>query len=212
MSENQPEPFAGLTDRDIDELLTHPYWEALGTDLDALIDCLPPTTVTCERTTILTWIYQCKGVMSFLELSERITGFDNISRRKKHLREYLRGLEKLMLISIVNFPTEGDAQDAADIEPGLGRNSLISLTWTGMVWLRRAWQARAKFATPRNIIHVHLNLVAEEDDGKANEPYWVENITSVDPDGSARRAQRIAEAIPAINSVFSLAQSMKSAR
>ncbi len=201
--------FSGLTDQHLDELLAHPYWERLGPELDSLIDCLEPTTATCERTTVLTWIYQCQGVMGFLELSDRITGFQNISHRKKHVRTVLRGLERLLLVSIVNFPGEDAAEEEADPEGVIGRNSLISLTWSGMVWLRRAWQARARLAGVHNILTVHRNLVEEEDEGKANDPYWVENISGADPDGIDRRASRIAEAMPSVTSVFGLAKAGK---
>jgi hypothetical protein len=199
--------FGGLTDAQLDEVLAHPYWESLGSELDTLIQHLPGSSEKCERTTVLTWIYQNAGVMSFLELSERITGIENISRRKKHIRGVLRGLEKIMLISIVNFPEEGDAELEEDAHDVIGRSSMISLTWTGMVWMRRAWQARAKLADESNIASVHQALIEEEDEGKANEPFWVENITAVDPEGTQRRAQRVVEAMPSITSVFGLAQS-----
>ena len=42
--------------------------------------------------------------MGFIELSDRITGFENITQRKKHIRGVLRGLEKLMLVSICCGP------------------------------------------------------------------------------------------------------------
>ena len=209
MPKKQTLYLAGLTDQQLDEMLAHPYWEQLGPEIDPLVNCLAPTTAACERTTVLTWIYQCQGVMAFLELSDRITGYENITQRKKHIRGVLRGLEKLLLVSIVNFPGEDGPDEEFDPAGGIGRNSLISLTWSGMVWLRRAWQARARLGTVENIQAVHQSLVEEEDEGKANEPYWVENITGVDPDGSTRRAQRIVEAMPSITSVFGLAQAGK---
>lgn len=209
MPKSQSTRLPRLSDEQLDEMLAHPYWECLGEDIDTLIEQLAPKTPACERTTVLTWIYQCQGVMGFLELSDRITGYENITQRKKHVRGVLRGLEKLLLVSIVNFPGDEGTEEAVDPEGVIGRNSLISLTWSGMVWMRRAWQARARLGTVQNIRAVHQSLVEEEDDGKANEPYWVENISGVDPDGSNRRAQRIAEAMPSITSVFSLAQAGK---
>lgn len=205
-STNPTEDFSGLTDEQLDEVLAHPYWECLEPALDELIAHIATSRPTCERTTILTWIYQNSGVMGFIELSDRITGFENISLRKKHIRGVLRGLEKLMLVSIVNFHGEEDAEDPGDANGVIGRNSMISLTWSGMVWMRRAWQARANLAGPHNVQEVHQALVEEEDEGKANEPYWVENITGVDPDGTERRARRVVAAMPSITSVFGLAQ------
>jgi hypothetical protein len=203
-----PTPPFPLTDEEIDELLAHPYWAPLGDELDRLIDKIPSERPSCERTTILTWIYQQQGVITFLELSDRITGIENVTLRKKQLRATLRGLEKLRLINIVNFQETEDA--AVPEEEGvIGRTSLISLTWAGMVWMRRAWQARARLGDERNIARVHQIMVDEEDDGKANEPFWVENLASTETDGPAGRAKRIADAVPAITSVFDLAAKNK---
>jgi hypothetical protein len=192
-----------LNDAQIDDLLAHPHWASLGQELDTLIVQMPATAQVCQRTTILTWIYQQHGVMSFLEIGERLTGYPNVTACKKQLRYTLRGLEKLLLVRIVNFA--GLRPERIEADDVIGRASLVSLTWTGMIWMRRAWQARARLATEHGLGRVHEDLVAEEDEGKANEPYWIENITGVDPDGPARRADRIAEALPLIRSVFDLA-------
>ena len=81
----------------------------------------------------------------------------------------------------------------------------MSLTWTGMLWLRRAWAARERLARHRSLETVHRDLSEEEEDAGWNDPYWVENVSSVDPEGSHRRAQRVVEAFPAITSIFDLA-------
>lgn len=200
-----PEPEL-LTDEQLSALIAVEHWAPLDPELDALTAHVPVTTVVPERTTILTWIYQQRGVMSFAELAERITGFETVTARKRQLRAMLRGLEKLLLISIVNFTgevstDEGDSQDEV-----IGKNSLLSLTWTGMVWMRRAWAARARLASTRSIQAVHKLMVDEEDDGKANDPFWVENISTVDPEGPGRRAERIQAFSPGIASVFDLAR------
>ncbi len=204
-------PQFALTDEEMDELIAHPYWASLGEDLDRLIALTPSERPFCERTTILTWVYQQQGAMTFIELSERITGIESISVRKKQLRNTLRGLEKLRLVSIVNFPESEQDSVPPDEERVIGRTSLISLSWAGMVWMRRAWQARARLSNgdERSIVRVHHALVYEEDAGKANEPYWVENLASTEPEGTASRAKRIADAVPAITSVFDLAAKNK---
>jgi hypothetical protein len=193
-----------LTDAQIDELIAHPYWESLGAEIDALITRVPPSTERAERTTLLTWIYGQQGVATFEELSQRITGMATLPKRKKHLRQALRAMEKLFLVNIVNFP--GEDADAPDPdEDVVGKSSLVSLTWTGMLWLRRAWAARERLARHRSLETVHRDLVEEEEDAGWNDPYWVENVSSVDPEGSHRRAQRVVEAFPAITSIFDLA-------
>lgn len=200
--------FEGLSDSEIDELIAHPHWASLGAHLDEMISAIPLTRPTGERTTLLTWIYQQQGVMTFLQLSDRIT-IENVTVRKKHLRGVLRGLEKLRLITIVNFPEAEDELPPADDQ--IGRASLISLTWAGMVWMRRAWEARARLGDVRSMPRVHQMLVDEEDEGKANEPFWVENLASTGP-ADAQRAQRIATAAPGISSVFHLATEAKRRR
>src|SRR5262249_13388857 len=85
------------------------------------------------------------------------------------------------------------------------KNSLVSLTWTGMLWLRRAWCARERLARHRSFDAVHRQLVAEEDETGWGDPYWVENVCSVHPEGIHRRGKRVLEAFPSITSIFDLA-------
>jgi hypothetical protein len=194
----------GLTDAQIDELIAHPHWESLGPKIDALIPEIAPTSARAERTTLLTWIYEQQGAASFEELAERLTGKASVPKRKKHLRQALRAMEKLFLVSIVNFP--GEKPDAPDPdEDVVGKSSLVSLTWTGMLWLRRAWSARERLARHGSIEAVHRNLVAEEDETGWGDPYWVERVCTVDPEGPQRRAHRVLEAFPSVTSIFDLA-------
>ena len=181
------DPEGDLSGLDIDDLLDHPYWEPMGDGLDALARAMPETAEKCERTTILTWIYVGNGVLTFLNLSDRITGLSNVTQRKKSARQVLRAMEKLHLIGIVNFPDPDgyDAYEGEDNEGVIGRMSMVSLTWTGMVWLRRAWAARAKIMGASFDPDVHGSFVEEEDDGKGNDPYWVENLTGADPEMAA---------------------------
>jgi hypothetical protein len=196
---------ADLTDAQIDQLIAHPHWESLGPQIDALVVQIPAIAVYAERTTLLTWIYQQQGVASFDELAHKLTGKASLPKRKKHLRQALRAMEKLFLVSIVNFP--GDDADAPEPDEDIvGRNSLVSLTWTGMLWLRRAWAARERLSRHRSIELVHRELIAEEDETGWGDPYWVENVCSVDPDGTHRRAHRVLEAFPPITSIFDLAK------
>ena len=194
-----------LSQAQVDDLISHSYWHALGPAADALIARLPPTTERAERTTLLTWIYQRRGVATFGELSERLTGLANLPKRKKHLRQALRAMEKLMMVSIVNFPGEDEEAPGPD-EDIVGRNSLVSLTWTGMLWLRRAWAAREHLCRENDAVRIHQQLVSEEDEAGWNDPYWVENVSSVDPDAAARQEQPCGASWPRITSVFDLPQ------
>ena len=209
---NAPQP---LNDEQINAMLALPHWESLGDDIDTMIGHIPEKTTQCERTTMLSWLYANKGVMSFLEISDKITGEpgDSISRRKKHVRMVLRGMERLRLVEITNFPLDEPVVPAeespATDDNALGKASLVSLTWLGMVWMRRAWQARqalVKNIHARNRVrYIHQELVLEEDDGKGCEPVWVENISNADPDGPERRMARIREVMPRITNIFDMA-------
>lgn len=194
-----------LTEPQVDGLIAHPYWETLGPRIDALVARMPRRTERAERTTLLTWIYGSRGVATFGELSDRLTGLANLPKRKKHLRQALRAMEKLMMVTIVNFPGDEDDAPGPD-EDVVGRNSLVSLTWTGMLWLRRAWAARETLAGAGDLVAVHLHLVQEEDEAGWNDPYWVENVSSIDPEAQQRRAPCAALPAAAISSVFDLPQ------
>lgn len=194
-----------LSPLQVDGLATHSYWQALGPAVDALIARLPPTSERAERTTVLTWIYQTRGVATLGELTARLTGLANLPKRKKHLRQCLRAMEKLMMVSIVNFPGDDEEAPGPD-EDVVGRNSLVSLTWTGMLWLRRAWAAREHLCRGTEVLRIHQQLVSEEDEAGWNDPYWVENVSSVDPDAAARQQRSAAASCPRITSVFDLPQ------
>lgn len=200
-----PNALAPTSDALIDSLLDHPYFEPLEPALDALVRGIPLESEVCERTTILSWIYLGNGVITFLELADRITGNPNMTLRKKTLRGVLRVMEKLHLIGVVNFP--GDEGASEDVEEDvIGRSSMISLTWTGMVWMRRAWAARAARMGHRFVDRVHQEFVAEEDEGKGNDPYWVENVSGVDPEmmAMAQRATKQKTSRPPVTSIFDL--------
>jgi hypothetical protein len=205
MSQEHPAPLpAALPDAQIDALAAHPHWEALGSDLDVLALQVPPTSERAERTTLLTWIHAQQGVATFDELSQKLTGLASLPKRKKHLRQALRAMERMLLVHIVNFPGGGADAPEPD-EDVVGRNSMVSLTWTGMLWLRRAWSARERLARHRDIALVHKELVEEEEEAGWTDPYWVENVCSLDADDSQRPASRARNAQPPITSIFDLA-------
>jgi hypothetical protein len=202
----------------IDALLAHPHWEPLGDPIDTWLRVFPSETDTWARTTLLTWIYLEQGVMGFREMVPRFSpkaGQDEVphsSRIRRTLRQMLRGMQTLGLVSITVF--------SEDIEPGtapgsLGDGALISLNGLGLIWLRRAWKARGSLGgwsleslpDERWIWSVHAVLADEEDEGKANDPCWVENLLTATRtgDGALTRMDMIqgeAPALAARRSVF----------
>jgi hypothetical protein len=192
-----------MSEAQIDALMAHPHWEPLGPETDALIAQVPPCTERAERTTLLTWIYQRQGVATFDELSGQLTGLASLPKRKKHLRQALRAMERVYLVSIVNFP--GDEDDAPEPDEDIvGKSSLVSLTWTGMLWLRRAWIARERLARHRSLELVHRQLVEEEDESGWADPYWVENGCRTHAACEAGTPHAAQSAL-AITSIFDLA-------
>lgn len=185
--------------------MAHPYWESMGEEFDALMVHTPETTDRAERTALLTWIHLQQGVATFDELSARLTCMDTVSKRRKHLRQALRAMEKLCLVHTVNLASD-DPRSTQPEDDLLGANTLVSLTWTGTLWLKRAWAARQRLSRNRNVLDVHLELVEEEEEAGWSDPYWVENVSRVDPDGTQRRMERVLEAFPAITSIFDLAR------
>jgi hypothetical protein len=192
-----------LPDAQIDALVAHPHWEALGPELDALAQQVPATSERAERTALLTWIHARQGVASFEELSRKITGLASLPKRKKHLRQALRAMERMLLVHIVNFPGE-DADAPEPDDDVVGRNSLVSLTRTGMLWLRRAWAARERLSRHRDLALVHRELVAEEEEAGWADPYWVENVCSLESDAPERPAVRSRKTQRPITSIFDL--------
>lgn len=196
---------AGLDGIDIEEFLTHPHWQRLDEELHRLVDHVPQTSQRCERTTILSWLYQREGVSTFTMLADRIKGIESPIMRKRAMRRTLRTMERLKLVSLVTFP-ESDDQADKQREEELGRNSMITLTWTGMVWMRRAWQARANLARNKyTILQAHEMLVEEEEEGRGDEAVWVEGLSGVSPEEAKTNVRAITAGRGHITSVFDLA-------
>lgn len=200
---------------EIDALLAHPHWEALGAPIDGWMVNFPDKAPGWHRTTILTWIYLGKGVIQFRELVPR---FDSSQlepppasgRVRRTLRQVLRGLESLQLVQITVFD---DAVERGTAPNSLGEGALVSLTTLGVIWLRRAWTARGRIGgwpdswvpSAESVLHAHSILVEEEDSGKGNDPYWVENLLSSAASDADKRCH-VAREAPAARSVFELAR------
>jgi hypothetical protein len=193
---------------DLEDFLAHPHWEVMDSEPDALARQLPKRATKFWRTTILTWIYLQRGVATFVELADRLDDVESVSMRKRMLRRVLRSMEKSRLITIVNFPDEeGEAFDEGD--EVVGGSSVISITWTGMVWMRRAWNARMSLAKTTSLEVAHETICEEEDSIKGNDLYWVENLNGADREGVKVAMREIKTKHPRINSVFDLGSFQK---
>ncbi|MDR7096537.1 DNA-binding HxlR family transcriptional regulator [Hydrogenophaga laconesensis] len=194
---------ASLDSIDIEDFLTHPHWERMDEELHRLVEHVPQTSQRCERTTILSWLYQREGVSTFTMLADRIRGIESQIMRKRAMRRTLRTMERLNLVSVITFAESNKLTDKQNEE--LGRNSMITLTWTGMVWMRRAWQARANLArNQHSILQAHEMLVAEEEEGRGDEPIWVEGLAGVTPEEAKTSVRAITIGRGHITSVFDL--------
>lgn len=172
-------------------------WYPLESHLEELLEVVRPTGIALERTTILTWMYQRQGSISFEELASLIQPDVNKTQQKRMARRVLRALFKIKTISLRTLQTledesiepdtaaeEGD-NDADDVSINL--NTGAYLTSAGMTWLRRAWNARyTTLKTSRGtLLQTHRLLLAEEEEGKGNEPFWLETLggnSEDDPD------------------------------
>ena len=194
---------ACLDSIDIEDFLMHPHWERMDDELHRLVEHVPQTSQRCERTTILSWLYQREGVSTFTMLADRVRGIESPIMRKRAMRRTLRTMERLNLVSVITFAESNELTDKQLEE--LGRNSMITLTWTGMVWMRRAWQARANLArNQRSILQAHEMLVAEEEEGRGDEPIWVEGLAGSTPEEAKTSVRAITIGRGHITSVFDL--------
>jgi len=189
----------------IDELIAHPYWEQIDAPLHDLIMSLPAEGLPLQRTTLLSWMYQSSGVLTFNELATKIQSDDPIWKTKRFLRVSLRAMQRIHLLTTVNFTGELEEDEAESVdEDQIGRHTLVSITWTGMIWLRRAWTARMSFMSKKGLMMAHEHFCEEEDEDRAIEPYWVESINGQDPEVKALAARAQVHMSKAVNSVFQL--------
>lgn len=172
-------------------------WYPLESHLEDLLEVVRPTGIALERTTILTWMYQRQGSISFEELASLIQPDVNKTQQKRMARRVLRALFKIKTIALRPLPsaedenceTEAGADDSDGDADGISinLNTGAYLTSAGMTWLRRAWNARyTTLRTGRGtLLQTHRLLLAEEEEGKGNEPFWLETLggnSEDDPD------------------------------
>lgn len=172
-------------------------WYPLEGHLEELLEVVRPTGIALERTTILTWMYQRQGSISFEELASLIQPDVNKTQQKRMARRVLRALYKIKTISLRPLPplegqpveTDAGAEEGDNDADGvsINLNTGAYLTSAGMTWLRRAWNARfTTLKTSRGtLLQTHRLLLAEEEEGKGNEPFWLETLggnSEDDPD------------------------------
>ena len=113
----------------------------------------------------------------------------------------------LLLFPFKAFFQKGEAFDEGD--EVVGGFSVISITWTGMVWMRRAWNARMSLARTTSLEVAHETICEEEDSIKGNDLYWVENLNGADRDGVKGAIREIKAKHTRVNSVFDLGNFQK---
>jgi hypothetical protein len=170
-------------------------WYPLEAHLEEMLEVVRPSGIALERTTILTWMYQREGSISFEELASLVQPDVNKTQQKRMARRVLRALHKIKTIALrplENAQGDDDESDAAGDEGdadgvSINLNTGAYITSAGMTWLRRAWNARyTTLKTSRGtLLQTHRLLLAEEEEGKGNEPFWLETLggnSEDDPD------------------------------
>lgn len=164
-------------------------WYALDAHHCDLLHIVPSRSKGLERTTILTWMYLQQGSISFDQLVCRVAGDDFKTLKKKYVRRAMRGLARIGAATLHNIEPAGPKEvhpeidsDAKDGEAPIGKHTTAEITSAGMTWLRRAWQARyiGMDDRPALLSWIHEEYLLEEEDGKGNEPYWIEKFGGTD--------------------------------
>lgn len=209
MSEKEIE---SLTDDELDALLRNPHFSQLPNYLHQLAMRQRPEG-PCTRTYLLTWLYQDKGSMTFDELAQLVSGFENITLAKKELRHRLRYMVDQGLVEVVNFSEPERGISAEDLNDQIGQTSIVSMSLLGAVWLRRAWDAR--FAMDKNNpMHAHQVLTEEEVETPFGDLMWIESLVRSGTVGDFTRTRRRALDVASmanipVSSIFSLADQIR---
>lgn len=194
------------------------HWYPLPEKLEALLGVVPESSAVLERTTVLTWLYQNKGVMAFEEVAFRVGGERTITVKKKLARRALRGLAKIGAVTLMELQgsaaasdadTGGQDEQADEGEACIGRNTVILITTDGMLWMRRAWHARAVSLDAKEamLLWVHNVFLQEEEEGKGNEPFWIEKLNCPESRDSHLPAGEVSKWISTpVTSVFDLSR------
>jgi len=199
--------------------LTCPYWECLENHLHQLVFELPSDGLLAHRSTLLSWIYQENGVITFADLIKRVKlDKSNHSHSRRGLRCTLKGMHRINLINIVTPKSctqgdqdkdkEDDDSDTASSNPSteviIAGKSRIFLTWAGMVWIRRSWTARFALMQRSPLLEVHNHICSEEDEGRSVDPYWVENLFNSPKEDSFPSISVAKDPFKKVNFVFDL--------
>lgn len=195
-----------------------PEWYPLEESLQDLLHVVPQTSGELERTTILTWMYLNHGVITFEDLALRVEGDLHKTVKKKLARRAMRGLVRIGAISLFTMQQasnqadtlpEADADSEASEDGGLaiGKFTAAHITRDGMTWMRRAWTARAISMKNPNagLEWIHKVYLQEEEEGKGNEPHWIERLGGSDSGGTLVPVGEVSSWIGAsVTSVFDL--------
>lgn len=163
-----------------------PEWSRLPAHLEELLYIVPEVSSTLERTTLLTWLYLSRGVLSYESLVERVDIDAFNATKRRTARRAIVGLVRIGAAKLVNFEEGKDTVElvGADLdEEGertnrIGTNTYAVMTKGGMTWMLRAWGARHCVLDRRvgRLKAVHKTFLDEEEEGKGNEPHWIETL------------------------------------
>ena len=202
-----------------------PYWMQLEDHLHRITDIVPATSADLARTTVLTWMYRNEGFIRFIDIADKIDGDIHRTHKKKMARRALRSLEKIGAVTLLSgakdhqtprssCPADEFDQAVEDDEQGctpIGSDTCAQMTANGMKWMQRAFHARHvsinAYCSPA---WVHAVLLEEEEDGKGNDPHWIDSNRSTDSRFVETHTQcgEVTSWIgPLVTSIFDLASS-----
>lgn len=197
--------------------IVSPDWVRLPPQLEDLLRVVPDTSEELERTTLLTWLYQSKGVMRYDEVIQRVSGDAFPAIKRRSARRALVGLTRIgaiKLVNIVNGSSEelvaAELDDDSEKTTRIASNTHAILIKGGMTWMNRAWSARHYACDSRRpgrqLDWAHKTFLAEEEEGKGNDAHWIENMRA--GEYSSREVQAAGEVTAwigqPVSSVFDL--------
>lgn len=185
-----------LSERQWADLLTDRPWGPLPADLEEVVQLLPDQAERCTRTDVLVWCHRHQGLISFPQIWQRLTGYEDNRAARKHTISILGLMVRQGLLTKTHF-----AADAPDKPPtGMNEGSAFELTGPGLLYLRGAVLARQKLWRWMSITQAHQQIGEEEDDGRNHELHYLNAVSVRDSSGNLVKQSTTG----LLNSVFAL--------